>query len=57
VSESVFASLRKRLFDRDYSPAYQDEYQRLWHEAAAERDKLKRQLERLGWKRHMVEDE
>lgn len=43
--------------DPDYSPAFQDEYRRLWHEAAAERDKLKRQLERLGWKRYMVEDE
>jgi hypothetical protein len=28
----------------DYSPAYQDEYQRLWHEAAAERDRLRSQL-------------
>jgi hypothetical protein len=26
--------------DPDYSPEYQDEYQRLWHEAAAERDRL-----------------
>lgn len=28
---SLFAGLHKRLFDRDYSPAHQDEYQRLWH--------------------------
>lgn len=27
--------------DPDYSPAYQDEYQRLWHQAAAERDRLR----------------
>lgn len=38
---SFVQSLRRRLFDRDYSPAYQDEYQRLWHEAAGERDELR----------------
>ena len=40
-------SLRKRLFDRDYSPAFQDEYQRLWHEAAAARDESARQLREM----------
>lgn len=57
---SLFAylrSLHKRLFDRDYSPAYQDEYQRLWHEAARDRDRYERALRRLGWKRDMVLDE
>jgi TolA-binding protein len=33
--------------DPDYLPAYQDEYQRLWHEAAAERDALRAENERL----------
>lgn len=33
--------------DPDYSPAYQDEYQRLWHEAAAERDALSREAAQL----------
>ena len=28
----------------DYSPAYQDEYQRLWHAAAKERDALRLRL-------------
>lgn len=32
---------------KDYSPAYQDEYQRLWHKAAAERDSLASQVEEL----------
>lgn len=27
--------------DSDYSPEYQDAYQRLWHEAAADRDRYK----------------
>ena len=30
----------QKLPDGDYSPAYQDEYQRLWHEAAKARDDL-----------------
>jgi hypothetical protein len=29
----------------EYSPEYQDEYRRLWHEAAAERDRLAAKLE------------
>lgn len=52
-----FRDIRRRLFDLDYSPSFQDEYQRLWHEAAKERDELRRQLNRLGWKRYMVADE
>lgn len=31
----------------EYSPAYQDEYQRLWHEAARERDQLKASIGRI----------
>lgn len=27
--------------DPDYSPAYQDEYQRLWHQAAADAERLR----------------
>ena len=33
--------------DPDYSPEYQDEYQRLWHGAAAERDRLREENARL----------
>lgn len=32
-----------RMDDPDYSPAYQDEYQRLWHVAASERDQAVRE--------------
>ena len=35
---------KAKMLDPDYSPAYQDEYQRLWHEAAAERDRLTGQI-------------
>jgi hypothetical protein len=31
----------RKLFDRDYSPAYQDEYQRLWHQSAADAERLR----------------
>lgn len=31
---------RHMVEDDEYSPAYQDEYRRLWHGAAAERDRL-----------------
>lgn len=31
------------LVAEEYSPAFQDEYRRLWHEAAAERDRLVRE--------------
>jgi len=34
--------------DPDYSPAYQDEYQRLWHEAAARAEAA--EAERDEWK-------
>lgn len=38
--------------DPDYSPAYQDEYQRLWHEAVRERkglaEAIAAELERIG---------
>jgi len=30
--------------DPGYSPEYQDTYQRLWHEAAAERDRFKQAI-------------
>lgn len=33
--------------DPDYSPAYQDEYQRLWHKAAAQRDAAEAEVVRL----------
>jgi len=33
--------------DDEYSPEYQDEYRRLWHEAAAERDRYRAALERV----------
>jgi hypothetical protein len=35
------------MTDPDYSPAYQDEYQRLWHKAAAERDAYRKILESM----------
>ena len=33
--------------DADYSPEFQDEYQRLWHEVAAERDRLRAALKEI----------
>lgn len=42
-----FAEARKTLEDPDYSPTYQEEYQRLWHETAKERDKLRHQIAAL----------
>lgn len=36
-----------RLRDPDYSPAYQDEYQRLWHEAAARAEAAEADVARL----------
>ena len=36
------------MSDPDYSPAYQDEYQRLWHEAAARAEAA--EAERDEWK-------
>ena len=43
----ALARVEKERDDPAYSPAYQDEYQRLWHEAAAERDRLRTANERL----------
>ena len=39
---------KAKMLDPDYSPAYQDEYQRLWHEAAAGRDRLREALEKIA---------
>lgn len=40
---------------RDYSPAYQDEYQRLWHEAAARAEAAEAEVARLrDGLRHMM---
>ena len=38
---TAFQRVMETLDDADYSPAFQDEYQRLWHEAAAARDELR----------------
>lgn len=35
------AALWLTLRDPDYRPHYQDEYQRLWHEAAADAERLR----------------
>ena len=32
----------------EYSPEFQDEYRRLWHEAAAERDRLREALTKIA---------
>lgn len=37
----------ERLSDPDYSPAYQDEYQRLWHEASSRAERAEARVKRL----------
>jgi len=40
-------ALDERVFDPDYSPAFQDEYQRLWHEAAQRLAEIRTRIEAL----------
>lgn len=53
IAGCPFCEMRARLavlsvdHDPDYSKEYQDEYQRLWHKAAAERDALSARLAAL----------
>lgn len=38
----------------EYSPEYQDEYRRLWHEAAADRDRYRGALEIIRHHRQRI---